>query len=208
MGLRGSHSRLLLIVPAGWERAGCFPCPPHSSIYHSPQWRHSGAGTLRFKVNPFKRLGLCYLVRSMCSVTTSSSSNLARRETVTECLIDFLEGGGLKSCMLEMFQFFVLFFLNNNLESFYVSSVSSLQQLSYLWECFTLRCFQGDFPAVWSSPTHTSPPTKTLHLVNIIKQQHFVCGVKTSWSLWFYLFIYFKKLCFLFFTFLNPSAGC
>lgn len=109
--LQGSHPNLRLIVPAGWEKAGCFPCPPQSSIYHLPQWRHGGAGTLRFKVNPFKRLGLCYLVRSMCSVTTGSSGNLARRETVTECLIDFWTVVGKSLVCSEGFRFLLVCFV-------------------------------------------------------------------------------------------------
>lgn len=98
-----------LNCPCGVRESRVLPLsPPQSSIYHSPQWRHGGAATLRFKVNPFKRLGLCYLVRSMCSVTTGSSGNLAGRETVTERLIDFWkvvgENLGYSEC------FFVFFF--------------------------------------------------------------------------------------------------
>lgn len=40
-------------------------------------------GTRCFKVNPFKWLSLCYLVKSMCLVTTSSNGNLTRQETFT-----------------------------------------------------------------------------------------------------------------------------
>lgn len=93
------------------------------------------------------------------------------------------------------------------MESFYVSSVSSL--LCICESVLLCRCFKGDLPAVWSSPTHTSPPTKTLHLVNRTKQAKeaaALCVVKTSRPL-FDLFIFYKKKSFFFFlTFLYPSA--
>lgn len=48
---------------------------------HLSQAAETHIGTRCFKVNPFKWLSLCYLVRSMCSVTTRSNGNLARQET-------------------------------------------------------------------------------------------------------------------------------